>query len=253
MDSLTHISLFSGYGGADLGLKLWGELTGIEVRTVCYVEVEKYCQRILQARIRDGALDDAPIWDDVRTFDGRPWAGLVDIVSGGFPCTDTSIAGKRAGLASEHSGLWYAMYDVVRACSPRFVIIEQPPGLLYTSGLTPILRGLSDAGYGGAITTLPALVVGSDQVRFRVFVCADTARVGWEWRTVFDEEASKRLELQGLGEKRFRQRAAESGIDGTAYGVAHGMDRRKIIGNGIVPQQLAAALVELFGEELTWR
>ena len=82
LHTATSISLFSGYGGFDLALFL----AGIESRTVCYVEWDKYCQQVLRQRQIDGFLSDAPIWDDVREFDGLPWRGRVDIITASPPC-----------------------------------------------------------------------------------------------------------------------------------------------------------------------
>src|SRR3990172_13273064 len=85
---VNELALFAGAGGGLLASK-W--LLGW--RTVCYVEWETYAVEVLKARIRDGWLDDAPIWDDAFTLDGRPWRGCVDIVTAGFPCQPFSIAG----------------------------------------------------------------------------------------------------------------------------------------------------------------
>jgi hypothetical protein len=85
--ALRTISLFAGLGCIDYALREW-------CRTVCYVEREAYAAAVLVARMADEALDHAPVWDDVTTFDGLPWRGKVDLVSGGFPCQDISVAGK---------------------------------------------------------------------------------------------------------------------------------------------------------------
>ena len=89
---MNELALFAGAGGGILGGKLIGW------RTVCAVEWQPYAIGVLCQRQNDGILQPFPIWDDVRTFDGRPWRGIVDVVSGGFPCQDISIAGKGAGL-----------------------------------------------------------------------------------------------------------------------------------------------------------
>jgi len=88
---MNELALFAGAGGGILG----GHLLGW--RTVCAVEWEPYPASVLCARQNDGLLPPFPIWDDIQTFDGRPWAGIVDVVSGGFPCQDISAAG--GGLA----------------------------------------------------------------------------------------------------------------------------------------------------------
>lgn len=88
---MTHLDLFAGAGGASW----FGKLIG--ATTVGYVENDKYCQQVLRARIKDGIFDDAPIFDDVRTFDGLPYRGRVDLITAGFPCQPFSCAGKRQG------------------------------------------------------------------------------------------------------------------------------------------------------------
>lgn len=92
---MNELALFAGIGGGILGGKLLGW------RTVCAVEREPYCIQRLMQRQDEGHLDPFPIWDDVRTFDGNPWRGLVDVVSGGFPCQDISCA----GTTGKHLGL----------------------------------------------------------------------------------------------------------------------------------------------------
>ena len=92
MENLNELALFAGAGGGILG----GHLLGW--RTVCAVEWEAYPASVLCARQNDGLLPTFPIWDDVQTFDGKPWRGIVDVVSGGFPCQDISAAGTGGGL-----------------------------------------------------------------------------------------------------------------------------------------------------------
>lgn len=96
---MNELALFAGAGGGILG----GHLLGW--RTVCAVEWEPYAASVLAARQNDGLLPAFPVWDDVRTFDGKPWRGIVDVVSGGFPCQDISAAGAGAGIDGERSGL----------------------------------------------------------------------------------------------------------------------------------------------------
>jgi DNA (cytosine-5)-methyltransferase 1 len=104
---MNELALFAGAGGGILG----GHLLGW--RCVCAVEINKYARYVLINRQNDRSLRPFPIWDDITTFDGRPWSGRVDIVSGGFPCQDISSAGKGAGIESDRSGLWKQMARVV--------------------------------------------------------------------------------------------------------------------------------------------
>ena len=123
---LPYISLFAGAGGLDLALRL----ALPESRCVCYVEGEIPAVEILAARVAEASLDDAPIWSDVRTFDGEPWRGRVDGIIGGFPCQDLSVAGKRAGIDGERSGLWGEFRRIIAEVQPRWVFIENVPGLI---------------------------------------------------------------------------------------------------------------------------
>ena len=124
MDLPTSINLFSGYGGFDLALRL----AGIGSRTVCYVEWDKYCQQVIQARIKDGVLDDAPIWDDVREFDGTPWRGRVDIITASPPCQPYSQAGKLRG-STDPRNLFPDTLRIIGEIQPRRVYVENVPGL----------------------------------------------------------------------------------------------------------------------------
>ncbi len=123
-EPLHELSLFSGLAGFSLGFKL-ADLT---VRTVGYVENEPYCQQIIQARIKDGFLDNAPIFGDIRAFDGAECRGVVDIITAGFPCQPHSVAGKRLG-AADHRNLWPDTLRVIREVGPEYVILENVPGL----------------------------------------------------------------------------------------------------------------------------
>lgn len=162
------LSLFTGAGGLDLAIGL----ALPDARPVCYVEVEINAARILAARFADGSLPEAPVWSDVRAFDGRRWRGAVDLVVGGFPCTDLSVAGKQAGLTGEHSGLWFEYLRIVREIHPRGVFIENvPPVLTFPSGST-VLRGLAESGFNAEWLSLRASDVGAPHRRERAFILA---------------------------------------------------------------------------------
>ncbi len=137
---MNELALFAGAGGGILG----GSLLGW--RTVCAVEKDPYCASVLLQRQNDGVLPPFPIWDDVRTFDGRPWRGIVDVVSGGFPCTDISIAGSGDGIQGKESGLWKEMARIVREVRPRHVFVENSPMLVFR-GLDVVLGDLAEMGY----------------------------------------------------------------------------------------------------------
>lgn len=149
-------------------------------RTVCYVERDAYCQRLLRQRMQDGWLAPAPIWDDLRTFDGRPWSGLVDLVFGGIPCQPHSLAGKRGGGADERD-LWPDFWRVVREVGPRVAMLENVPGLLSSDGgrfMGRILGDLASGGYDAEWGVLSARGVGAPHRRERVWLVAYASGAG---------------------------------------------------------------------------
>lgn len=143
-------------------------------QTVCYVERDAYCQRLIEQRMQDGWLAPAPIWDDLRTFDGRPWCGLVDFVFGGIPCQPHSLAGKRGGAADERD-LWPDFWRVVCEVGPRLVLVENVPGMLSSDGgavMGRILGDLAAGGYDAEWDCIPAAAVGAPHRRDRVWLVA---------------------------------------------------------------------------------
>ena len=162
---LNGLDICAGSGVGSLAF----ERAGLS-RTVCYIERDPYCQRILQQRMRDGWLSPAPIWDDLRTFDGRPWRGRVDFIFGGIPCQPYSLAGKQLGEADERD-LWPATRRIIREVGPRFVLIENVPGLL-VRGLGRVLGELSEDGYDAEWATVSAADVGAPHLRKRIWIVA---------------------------------------------------------------------------------
>lgn len=173
--NLRSISLFAGGGGLDLGVALACD----KARVVCYVEREAYASATLAARMCEGSLDPAPIWSDVTTFDGHPWRGRVDLISGGFPCQDVSNAGKRAGLDGERSGLWFEYARIIAEVRPRFVFIENVAALR-SRGLDRVLESLAALGFDAEWDCFRASDVGAPHRRERIFILAHA--VGFELR-----------------------------------------------------------------------
>ena len=162
---LRELALFAGAGGGLLG----GHILGW--RTVCAVELDPYCRRVLLARQRDGMLPRFPVWDDIRTFDGRPWRGHVDVVSGGFPCQDISCAGRGDGLDGSRSGLWFQMARVIGEVAPAYVFVENSP-MLIVRGLDRVLGTLADLGYDARWGVVSAADTGAPHLRKRVWIVA---------------------------------------------------------------------------------
>lgn len=138
---MNELALFAGAGGGLLASK-W--LEGF--RVVCYVERDPYCVTIIKARIQDKLLDDAPIWDDVQTFDGKPWYGVVDRITAGFPCQPFSVAGKRKGEKDDRN-LWPATIRIINEVRPQWCLLENVRGLLSSGYVQVILKNLSQSGY----------------------------------------------------------------------------------------------------------
>lgn len=168
---MNGLALFAGIGGIELGLGWAFRKRGIDYYTSGWVECDEFCIEVLKRRFRSGELDEAPIWDDVRTFDGRGSRGKVDIVTGGFPCQDISTAGRGAGIEGERSGLFFELWRIVREIRPRIVIMENVPALL-ARGMDRVAAEVAAGGYDMQWDCIPAAAVGAPHRRDRVFILA---------------------------------------------------------------------------------
>jgi DNA (cytosine-5)-methyltransferase 1 len=269
---MNELALFAGAGGGILGGKLLGW------RTVCAVEWEPYPASVLCARQNDGLLPPFPIWDDVQTFDGKPWRGIVDVVSGGFPCQDISAAGKGAGIDGERSGMWREMARIIHEVRPRYAFVENSP-MLTSRGLGAVLGDLASMGFDARWGVLGAADVGANHQRDRIWIVArNMAYSRCELRqtresTRLDANAQvgsvSAIHNQSSGKGQIfsnsdlpqqqggsisigtqsqntyacnsRWWEAEPDVGRMANGVAAGVDRLKAIGNGQVPLCAATA------------
>lgn len=256
---LRELALFAGAGGGILG----GHLLGW--RTVCAVEWEPYAASVLAQRQNDGLLPPFPIWDDVRTFDGRPWRGLVDVVSGGFPCQDISVAGKGAGIDGARSGMWAHMARIVDEVRPRFVFVENSP-LLVGRGLDRVLADLARLGFDARWCVMGATAADLPHGRERFWMVAYPSEIRREPAKHDAKERrhnKARHARQGSqGAKRWPHRfdgtfpthhlhdweIPESGSVRGIDGLAEWMDRVSAVGNGQVPT-VAQRAVELLMPE----
>ena len=254
-EGLRELALFAGAGGGILG----GHLLGW--RTVCAVEYNAYARSVLLARQNDGTLPPFPIWDDVRTFDGKPWRGLVDVVSGGFPCQDISAAGKGAGLEGERSGLWTEMARIICEVRPYFVFVENSP-MLTSRGLGVVLGDLAALGYDAEWGIISAADVGANHLRERIWINAYISDSWSGWREQQSSGTSKENDADTMRQRlplsrkkpdgknrkqKWRSLAAnrrwpiESDLVRVVHGVPYRMDRIKALGNGQVPRVAATA------------
>jgi DNA (cytosine-5)-methyltransferase 1 len=232
---VNELALFAGAGGGILGGLLHGW------RTVCAVEIEDYPRRVLLQRQADGILPRFPVWDDVCTFDGRPWRGRVDVISGGFPCQDISTAGRGEGITGARSGLWGDMARIVSEVYPLYVFIENSP-LLVGRGLALVLCDLAGMGYDARWGVVGAHHAGAIHKRDRCWVLAHSGKVRSQFEASHKRVGGGRSSVSDSVAV-FRQSIDWSGC-GTGRkvnGVAHRVDRLKAIGNGQVPVVAAIA------------
>ena len=212
---MNELALFAGAGGGILG----GHLLGW--RTVCAVEWEPYPASVLCARQNDGFLPPFPVWDDVQTFDGKPWRGIVDVVSGGFPCQDISAAGKGEGIDGERSGMWREMARIIHEVRPRFVFVENSP-MLTSRGLGRVLGDLASMGFNARWGVLGAADVGAPHQRDRIWIVANSNSEHDALRGYCKNNA----ETMARGELYFRGSVSHSGpgcqeVAGQSQSVAH--------------------------------
>jgi DNA (cytosine-5)-methyltransferase 1 len=230
---MNELHLFAGAGGGILGGLLLGH------RPICAVEIEPYARKILLQRQRDGHLPWFPIWDDVSSFDGKPWRGIAEIVCGGFPCQDISAANANGkGLDGKRSGLWSEMARIIREVRPRFVFVENSP-MLVVRGLGVVLGDLAEMGYDVRWGVYGADDAGAPHQRKRIWILGYPAGERLPesnldvWKHVAEPE-----EHPGTWNGR---RMDQPGIVGVADGVANWVDRLKAAGNGQVPAVAALA------------
>ena len=254
---MRELALFAGAGGGILGGKLLGW------RTVCAVERDAYAAQVLAQRQNDGHLEPFPIWSDVTSFDGKPWRGIVDVVSGGFPCQDISVAGKGAGITGARSGLWKEFARIIGEVRPRYALIENSPNLA-TRGLDRVLCDLASMGFDAEWGVLSAERLGANHERERMWIVAYANDEGQPACAINDEtrgmpespcgdvpnadraqrqgrRISSRAHQEHANARRTSWWASTPAIQRVDDGVAFGMDRLKHIGNGQVPIVAATA------------
>jgi DNA (cytosine-5)-methyltransferase 1 len=248
---MNELALFAGAGGGILGGKLLGW------RTVCAVEINAYAAGVLVARQNDGLLEPFPIWSNVETFDGRPWRGVVDVVSGGFPCQNISAAAPKeynTGLDGESSGLWREMARIVGEVRPRFVFVENSP-LLTGLGLDRVLADFFKLGFHAVWGVLGASQFGAPHRRDRIWIVAYADSAGVSKSDVQEKTA----EMVVRAHERDPLRTGLLGdwwrMEPEPCSVVHGMagvvDQLVPYGNGQVPIVAAEAWRILNGVEVS--
>ncbi len=219
---MNELALFAGAGGGLLASQLLG------FRTVCAVELDWYCRCVLIQRQNDGHLRPAfPIWDDIRTFDGRAWRGHVDIVTGGFPCQAYSNAAAGNNTADD---LWPEMRRVVADVAPRYVFAENVSRV----AIDQAANDLEQMGYETRAISLSAADLGADHIRPRHWLLAHTDNKG-ELLRGFNAEVAR---VRNVATRVWESDARSSRVPD---GVAYRMERLAATGNGQVPAVAATA------------
>jgi DNA (cytosine-5)-methyltransferase 1 len=270
---MNVLDLFSGIGGFSLGLERAG------MRTVGFCEIDPFCRRVLRKH-----WPTIPVYDDVRTLTGELLSGSatlgcasvrssasrfrgragIDIICGGFPCQDISVAGKGAGIGGERSGLWSQFARIVGEVRPRYVIVENVAALL-GRGLSVVLGNLATLGYDAEWHCIPASAVGAPHQRDRVWIMANAQhselrdkprrgngasgasasepRYDGSQGGVADADEprlAQRQEHQLLGQCETLVGSdwwlVEPDVGRVAHGISARVDRLRSLGNAIVPQ-----------------
>ena len=258
---LRVLSLFAGIGGFDLGLERTGGF-----QTVAFCEIETHPRAVLAKN-----WPEVPCYNDVRTLTADRLAtdGIaVDCIVGGFPCQDLSVAGRRAGIDGERSGLWSEFFRLIRELRPAYVLVENVGGLLAGPSELPgawfgkILGDLAAIRYDAEWDCIPAAAVGAPHLRDRVWIMAYTEQVEWVCPIFNPHNASETVRKNatiGLQNGlRFEMGAPLRSIPGrwmdqpdpvrVAHGVSDWSHRLAECGNAVVPQ-----IPELIGNAILER
>jgi DNA (cytosine-5)-methyltransferase 1 len=225
---LNELALFAGAGGGLLASKILGW------RTAVAVECSEWNAGVLAQRQNDGLLEPFPIWNDVRSFDGRQWRGVVDVVSGGFPCQAFSTAARGRSIAGKN--LWTEMRRIVCDVEPRFVFGEN----VSQNAIDQACDDLEALGYETRAISLSAKDLGSDHIRERHWFLAYADDKGELLRGINAEMAIRQGVHQGVWASFPRDPRMDDGV-------ANRVERYTATGNGQVPCVAVAALLSLVG------
>lgn len=214
---LNYVSVCAGAGGLDLAVGL----ALPTARCVCYVEREAGAVAILASRMQDQSIHSAPVWSDLRTFDGGPWRGVVDLVVAGIPCQGNSLAGKRQ-LERDERNLWPDLRRVLREVGCRFLFLENV--------LAPALSH-ADLWAHGLRVSRP----GADRGELAAWLAAAAGAA----------EPAEEARVAPVPLSRAAKKAVKRRVRRLAHGMARRLDELRACGNGVVPLQGGAAFVVL--------
>lgn len=251
MEKLNGLDLFSGIGGISVALSEW-------VNTVAYCEQDRYAQSVLLSRMADGSIDRAPIWDNIASLKGTMLPS-IDIVFGGFPCQDLSIAGLGKGLDGERSSLFFEIIRLVKEVESTFVFLENVPAIR-TRGLLQVVTAFTEVGYDCRWTCVTASSVGALHKRERWFLLAyakcnrgrpvptTEPLASNESKKLFRENRKARPnDFKKSGDLGKSHWEAEPSVGRVVDGFPNRVDRIKCLGNAVVPLQAKKAFKMLAG------
>jgi site-specific DNA-cytosine methylase len=231
------ISLCTGYGGIELGLKRVSPI----FRTVCYVEIEAYAVANLVAKIEEGKLDSAPIWTNLKTFPAQGFRGKVHGITGGYPCQPDSLAlsDKRLKNADER-WLWPYFERIIKTIRPLWCFFENVEGHL-TGGFPEVYRSLRLMGYETSAGLYTAVECGANHERTRLFAYARSS--GLEGENQFEAIKKEKKDAARLSKRGWWY--SKPNICRVDDGTTSRVDRIRLLGNGVVPQCAEKAFINL--------
>ena len=240
---MNELALFAGAGGGILGGKLLGW------NTVCAVERDAYAAQILAQRQNDRILKPFPTWSDVTSFDGTKWRGIVDVVSGGFPCQDISAAGKGAGIEGARSSMWKEFARIIGEVRPKYAFVENSP-MLTSRGLGVVLADLATLGFNAEWGVLSAADVGAIHKRERIWVLATDPNNKYVERgsetKIQGVKGIQSFIYPGVDKSESGLRTVfKSGLCRKFNGIPNQVDRLRAVGNAQVPLCAATAFTLL--------
>ena len=175
---LNVLDIFSGIGGFSIGLE------AASMQTVAFCEINPFCQKILTRH-----WPSVPIFSDITIIHKEDLKALptIDVIAGGFPCQDISVAGKQKGIMAKRSGLWKEFARLINEIKPKYAIIENVANLRST-GLISVLQDLWKIGYDAEWHCIPASAFGAPHRRDRIWIIAHPACIGKVGLSVRKEE-----------------------------------------------------------------
>ena len=222
-----------------IGLSRW-------VRPIAYCEIDPYCQAVLVSRISDGLLPNCPIWDNVKTLRGEDFRGSTDIIYGGFPCQDISVAGNGKGLEGERSGLFFEIVRLAKEIKPRFIFLENVPAITKRGGVQ-VIKEITEMGYDCRWCIISAASIGAIHFRERWFLLAHSNSESKHGLSIREKTEESIFELSSEYEKWKPFPKNESSLLGMDDELYFRMDRTRALGNSVVPKQAKKAFKLLMG------